>query len=105
MIQTIWLELYQILEYAKRMMSSDKVFNNFKIKLINFNAETVLEALLWYGIQIILFFSTLFFFQSVEFNQSDWSSSMIRNDTVLNSSESLTTTSLPMTQWEWLCLF
>ena len=23
----------------------------------------------------------------------------------LNSSESLTTTSLPMTQWEWLCLF
>ena len=52
-----------------------------------------------------LIFFNIDFFQSVEFNQSDWSSSMIRNDTVLNSSESLTTTSLPMTQWEWLCLF
>jgi len=53
MIQTIWLELYQIQEYVRRMTSSDKVFNNFKIKLINFNVEMVLEALLWYGIQII----------------------------------------------------
>ena len=66
MIQTIWLELYRILEYARRMTSSDKVFSNFKIKLINFNVEMVLEAPLWYGIQIILFFLNIDFFQSVE---------------------------------------
>ena len=50
-------------------------------------------------------FFNIDFFQSVEINQSDCSSPMIRDNTALNSSESLTTTSLPTTQWEWLCLF
>jgi hypothetical protein len=34
----------QIQGYVKRMMSSDRVFNNFKIKSISFNEEMVLEV-------------------------------------------------------------